>query len=111
MLYATIYLLVAVLLSGLVLTSYVFADEKKPVFPTSEMLAKSALLALIWPALLVVRLFIRADRRWNLLKLMDIDREFNWDPAPNLLTVARRVLVNYYADKVEAEKKPAKRAE
>lgn len=114
MLYAIIYLLVAVLMSALVLTSYVFADEKKPVFPTSEVLAKSALLALIWPALLVARVVIRAERRFGLigkgLALIDLNPEWakkDWDPAPNLLTVGRRVLVDYYGAKVapKTEKK------
>lgn len=108
MLYAIIYLLVAVLMSALVLTSYVFELEEAPAFPTSEMLAKSALLALIWPVLLVVRVAIRVERRFGWvakgLALLDLNPEWakkDWDPAPNLLTVGRRVLVNYYSKNAE----------
>ena len=105
---AILYLLVAVLLSAVILTSYVFELEEAPAFPTSEMIAKSAGLALIWPAVLVARVAIRVDRRFNLVNrvLERLDRdpvEYDWDPAPNLLTVGRRILVNYYKDGGEAD--------
>lgn len=95
---ALVYLLVAVFIAQLVLTSYAFEDEGAPVFPTSDMIAKSALLGLVWPALLVARLAIRANRRFGILDRLDIDYNPEWNPAPELLTVGRKVLARYYKE-------------
>ena len=96
MLLGILYLLVTVVMSALVLASYVFEVEEAPAYPDLGMLLKSVGLALIWPVLLVARVAIRVDRRFGIVNyvLDRLDRdpvEYDWDPAPGLLTVVRRV--------------------
>lgn len=112
MLYATLYVLVAVVIAQLVLVSYAFENVDNPVFPDYRTVAKSLGLSLIWPALLVFRLFVRADERFELLARIDLTlpEKAKWNPAPNLLGVARQVAVGAVADVASKVSKPAVKA-
>ena len=117
MLYTALYLLLAVLTAQLVLVSYVFEDEAKPAFPDYLTVLKSLGLGLIWPALLVFRVFVRLNDRFDLLGRIDLSlpEKAKWNPAPNLLGVTRRVVAGAVASVAQATadkpvSKPRKKA-